>query len=163
MPFMTRHDVQRGLRRLLAAPRDLPPCAPWRDPPVEKAEASEPHREAHGRYLEHLGVALDMTEPWWRGMMERFTDQGRSPEDAMNEVYRTGFAGPASSPHVVWVVRTYWLECVAINESLPEPQRVPPEVFLLHWLVQDQRTEAVQVLSGMPYWPIGLSAEGRWT
>lgn len=163
MPFMTRHDIQRGIRRLLTAPRDLPPSAPWRDPPIEKAEASDGHRDAYDRYLEALEPALEIAEQWWNGMMGRFTDQGVSVEDAMNQVYQTTFAGPAALPDLVWVVRTYWLECVAINESLPEPQRVPPEVFLLYWLVQDRRTEAVQVLSGMPYWPIGLSAEGCWT
>ena len=96
-------------------------------------------------------------------MIGQFTAQGMKPEQALKQAYHCHFAGPAANPRIVWIVRTFWLECVAINQETPEAQRVPPEVLLLHWLVEDQHTEAVKVLTGMPYWPIGLSADGQWT
>ncbi len=163
MPFAIKHDVQRGIHRLMTAPRDLPGSAPWTDPPIAKAQASERHRQAHARYLELLDDALAIAEPWWNGIVEKYLDQGMKQERALKEAYHRRFAGPASMPELIWVVRNFWIECVAINEETPELQRVPPEVFLLHWLVQEQHTDAVAVLTGMPYWPIGLSADGRWT
>jgi hypothetical protein len=161
--FAIKHDVDRGIRRLLAAPRDLPGSAPWTEPPIDRSRASPRHQQAYARYLERLEQVLDVVEHWWAGTLEQQLDQGVTRDKALEQAYRAHFAGPAAAPELVWVVRSFWLECVAINEETPESERVPPEVFLLHWLTQDQRTDAVEVLTGMPYWPIGLDADGRFT
>jgi hypothetical protein len=162
MPFTTVHDVQRGIRRLMTAPRDLPPTAPYADPPIALAQASPAHQELFADYCEILEQALELAEDWWGRLLEVQRDQGRDPEAALEAVYARRAAGPASRGEVVWTVRAHWLECVALNQTLPEAQRVPPEVLLLHWLCDGEHEEWVQVLSGMPYWPIGLDPAGNW-
>jgi hypothetical protein len=162
MPFQTVHDVQRGITRLMTAPRDLPATAPYPDPPIALAQASAEHKELFEQYLEILEASLEIAEDWWAGLLQVQRDDGKDAEGAFEAVYARRAAGPASRPEVVWTIRTHWLECVAINETLPEAQRVPPEVFLLHWLRDGQHDEWVQVISGMPHWPIGLDADGNW-
>jgi hypothetical protein len=162
MPFTTVHDVQRGIARLMSAPRDLPPTAPYADPPVTLAQASSAHQDLFAKYTGLLEEALALAEDWWGRLIQVQHDNGLSGDDALEAVYSRRAAGPASRPEVVWTIRTHWLECVAINETLPEAQRIPPEVFLLHWLRDGKHDEWVQVISGMPHWPIGLDADGNW-
>lgn len=162
MPFTTVHNVQRGIARLMNAPRDLPATAPYADPPVALAHASSEHRELFADYTEVLEQALELAEDWWAGLIQAQRDNGLSDDDALEAVCSRRPAGPASRPEVVWTIRTHWLECVALNATLPEAQRIPPEVLLLHWLRDGEHDEWVQVLSGMPHWPIGLDADGNW-
>ncbi|KIG12825.1 hypothetical protein DB30_00988 [Enhygromyxa salina] len=70
--------------------------------------------------------------------------------------------GPVADPHVIGVIRAYWLACEAINAKLPHSARVAPERMLLAWLVDGRHDSWVRLLTAMPYWPIGLDAEGRW-
>lgn len=163
LQFATRHDVGRGIRKLMSAPRDLPGSAPWVDPPLSRRDASAHHREAYERYLQDLSAALVDAETRWTNKLRKLMDRGANQDEAMKQQYARQYAGPAAEPGVIWTVRTYWLECTRINLESPEAKRVPPEVFLLHWLVQDGHSVAVQVLIGMPYWPIGLDTRGNWT
>jgi hypothetical protein len=162
VPFNTVHDVGRGIARLMSAPRDLPPTAPYPDPPLALAQAAAEHQELFAQYCEILEASLELAEDWWARLIEARVSAGIDEDEALEAVYSARPAGPASRPEVVWTIRTHWLECVAINEAHPEAQRVPPEVFLLHWLRDGEHDEWVQVLSGMPHWPIGLDANGRW-
>lgn len=146
----------------MGAPRDLPRTAPYPEPPLALDQASEQHQALFAQYLEILEAALELAEDWWARLLEARRDGGLDDEAALEAVYSARPAGPASRPEVVWTIRTHWLECVAINETLPEAQRVPPEALLLHWLRDGSHDEWVQVLSGMPHWPIGLDADGRW-
>ncbi len=162
MGFTTNHDVQRGLERLLSAPRDLPQSAPWREPPLEHAAASQAHRSLFRDYEEEMEELLDIAEQWWEDGIQRRKANGDPEAEIMEDAYRRSFAGPAGLSEMVWTIRKFWIACVAINEELPEAQRVPPEVFLLHWLDDGEHTDHIQVLTGMPYWPIGLDADGHW-
>ncbi len=87
---------------------------------------------------------------------------GHTEEEAIRANYELRPAGPAARPEVVWVVRTYWLECVNINRQLPPNRRVPPETLLIEWLQNGGRSTLVAVLSGMPYWPIGIDQNGEF-
>jgi hypothetical protein len=162
MPFSTNHDVPRGIQRLMSAPRDLPPSAPWEDPPIAKAAASGAHQELFDEYVEYLGDAIGIAEAWWQGLILGKMADGSDLKTAIEGAYERRFAGPACRPEVVWTLRTFWLSCVALNKDVPERQRVPPEVFLLFWLLDGKHDEWVQVISGMPYWPIGLDGKGNW-
>lgn len=162
MPFTTIHNVERGITRLMTAPRDLPATAPYNDPPIALADASTDHQELFEQYLEILEQALEISEQWWGRLFDAQRGDGLDEEAAIEAVYSRRPAGPASSPEVVWTIRTHWLECIAINTALPEAQRIPPEVVLLHWLQDGEHDEWVQVLSGMPHWPIGLDVDGQW-
>jgi hypothetical protein len=162
MPFATIHSVERGLRRLLLAPRDLPPSAPWTDPPISPRGASDEHVTLFREYVEYLADAMAIAEAWWDGLIALGREDGLDLQAAVAAAYERRFAGPASCAEVVWTIRTFWLRCVELNERTPYARRVPPEVLLLHWLWIDGHHEWVQVITGMPYWPIGLDGSGRW-
>jgi hypothetical protein len=71
-------------------------------------------------------------------------------------------AGAAFDARVVAVVRKYWLACDVLNQKVAEDVRISPQVFLLEWLLREREQEALEVLAGMPYWPIGMDPNGNW-
>jgi hypothetical protein len=162
MPFATTHSVSRGIQRLMSAPRDLPASAPWTDPPVAREVASHAHQVLFAEYTEYLSEAIGIAEAWWQNLVLAKMSEGKDLNRAVEAAYERRFAGPACRPELVWTLRTFWLRCVAVNKELPEDERVPPEVFLLFWLMDGKHDEWVQVISGMPYWPIGLDRKGNW-
>ena len=115
----------------MSAPRDLPSSAPWTDPPLAKAVASEAHRALFAEYVEFMEDAISLAEIWWEGVIQARVLAGADRKAAIDSAYELRFAGPASSPELVWTLRTFWMRCVALNGESPEVQRVPPEVFLL--------------------------------
>jgi hypothetical protein len=64
-------------------------------------------------------------------------------------------------PHVIGVIRKYWLACDRLNESVSPRDRVDPLVFINDRL-QAHAPDLAQVLSEIPYWPMGQDEEGRW-
>jgi hypothetical protein len=163
MPFRTIHDVQRGVHRLIHSPRDVVaqrPDAPRTPLPI--AQATPEHRALFDEYKEHLDEALDIAEQWWDGLIQTRIDAGADLRGAVQAAYDLAFAGPAARPEVVWTIRTFWLHCHALNAKVPAAQRVDPQVMLLGWLIDDGKDEWVQVLTGMPYWPIGVDEHGEW-
>lgn len=163
MPLTTIHSVDKGIFRLMNAPRDLPLSAPLREPPITPSEASELHRAAFTDYLADMAEVYDFASKWWEATLDGIVEEsGVSRAEAAKIAINRRFAGPAALPAVVWIVRTYWLKCVEINQSVPEFQRVPPEVFLLKWLSDRGEGDWVKLLSCMPYWPIGLDENGKW-
>ena len=159
---MVLHNVERGVRRLLTAPRDLPASVSWQEPHIAIGGASSKHQQLFNEYSASLEIAVGTAVKWWEGLIKARMKRGLSQEVALKEVDRSRLAGPVSNPEVVYVIRKYWLACVALNAYVHEPQVVPPEVFLLQWLVDEERELLVQVLSGMLYWPIGLDDDGHW-
>jgi hypothetical protein len=162
MPFATVHDMQRGIVRLLSAPRDLPPSAPWVDPPLSVSAASPQHSQLFEEYKDYLGDAMKIAEDWWHSLIQGHMDDGMNRDDAIEEAYAGRYAGPVSCPEIVWTLRKFWLGCDTINRTVEPAEQVPPEVLLLHWLNDGQHPQWIQVLTGMPYWPVGLDESGRW-
>jgi hypothetical protein len=161
MPLTTIHSIDEGIFRLMNAPRDLPASAPLREPPITFSEASPPHREAFAEYLAAMAEVYDFASKWWEATLDGIVEES-GVSRAVNIALSRRLAGPAALPDVVWLVRTYWLKCVEINQSVAEAQRVPPEVFLLKWLIDKGEQEWVKLLSSMPYWPIGLDENAKW-
>lgn len=160
---MIPYDVERGVRRLLTAPRDLPESISWQEPAIKKEQASNQHQQLFDEYVKSLNIAVKAAIEWWEGMIKARVVRGVVQEEAMNEVYMARLAGPAAKPEVVYVIRKYWLNCITINAELHDMQPVPPEVFLLSWLIDENQEILVQILAGMPYWPIGLDCDGNWS
>lgn len=156
------HSVPKGVARLLSAARDLPSQVEASGELAEKGTGGDPHGQLFSRYLADLQWAVALAIPWWNAMVQRRIANGESAEEALRANYVLRPAGPASRPEVVWVVRTFWLECVRVNERVGTNRRVPPEVFLLKWLQRPEHDHLVAVLSGMPYWPIGLDENGSF-
>lgn len=157
------HNVRLGCQRLLSAPRDLPWAIKWVDPPLGKGAAHVRHRELFDEYVSNLEWAVDIALRWWYELVRNTMGTERdTQESAMRANYVLRPAGPASRPEVIYVIRHFWLECSALNQVMEEGRPVPPEVLLLAWLMDGRHDRLVSVLSGMPYWPIGVSGVGTW-
>ena len=163
MVELIMHRVPQGLERLLSLPRDLDEAWPRPSRPIERAQASGVHRELFQEYEEELASNVELAMEWWKG---RFSVKQRreklNSKDALRAMYGETPAGPAAAPEIVWIVRKYWLECENRNKSLPKPQWVAPEAFLISWLMDGEHEVELKVLSGMIYWPIGLDKDGNW-
>jgi hypothetical protein len=158
--FPILHDVGRNRSALLAAPADVDGARLGHD--VSRAKASAKQRALHARYLADFARIYDAAVDFFEGPIEgRVREYGMSREAAIEDAYDTYFAGPAAAPELVWLVRRYWLAFDALNRTLPEAQRVAPQVALLGWL-SDAPPGYTRMLTCLPYWPIGLDADGRW-
>lgn len=158
-PPLIAHDVGKGIVRLLSAARDFPGRVVGSEPETP-AHAEEPYRQLFTRYVGELQWAVELAVPWWNALIARRVDRGESERASVRANYELRPAGPASRPEVVWVVRTFWLECDRLNRASPLDRRVPPEMLLLRWLDTTQHAPLLAVVSGMPYWPIGLDPDG---
>jgi hypothetical protein len=162
MSIPISHNWQKGLWRLTHCMQDVTVADASRGSPIARTSASPKHKKLFKEYREYLEDAVAIAGEWWEGRIETKTDEGMSAADALEECYEESPAGPASRGEVVWTVRNFWLRCDEINRGLPEDKRVLPEVFLLQWLFDDGVDEEARVLAGMPYWPIGMDADGQW-
>lgn len=158
--FSGRHDVERGVTRLLGAGMDL------RRHPMETlayADATEPHRLAFSTYLRDLEGALVEAERWWVSELARHEARGSTSEQALAQLYAAHSAGPVGHPRVLGVIQAYWALCHEINRAIVGTKHdVSPELLLLAWLREARRESWVEVLTALPYWPVGLDAAGKW-
>lgn len=153
------HNIDAGVKRLLSMPLDLPQRH-QRQATVEIGSASAEHRRLFDEYCARLTAAVAEAEKWWTGMLTKAEGRGASSSEAVRDLYGMRPAGPASHPSVVAVVRRYWLACGEINEHF-RPS-IPPQVFLIAWLLDRRMDREISVITGMPYWPIGLDSDGNW-
>jgi len=149
--LITKSRRQRGIQRLLSAPLDLALSGA----PVWDGRGAKPdgkHNKLFAAYMKDLGKAVPKAMKFWQELAE----------DDEKMAWRTRPAGPASDPRFVALIRQYWLACHELNQTLAPSQRVPPEVFLLEWLVDTGKQNLIDVLACMPYWPIGMDKSGNW-
>ncbi|MCA0002215.1 MULTISPECIES: hypothetical protein [unclassified Mesorhizobium] len=160
-PLITLYDNDLGTRRLLTQPRYVAPVGDIR---VARGldEASTMHQTLFGEYLSDLKDAYDIATSWWAGIIVSEEERHGSREKALEEAFNARVAGAASNPHVVWVVRRYWLKCVTVNVKAGEAEGVAAETFLLQWLIDAGETNPAKLIACMPYWPIGLDENGAW-
>lgn len=162
MTLETIHNVEKGLSRLYCSPTDVHTLVPQGEAKPMTA-ASPGHRQLFSEYLEGLTTVYSITEQWWSGLIDAQARENSSERDtAMRMAFLRRVAGPASDPQFVAVIREFWLRCVALNASLAEGDKVPPQVLLLGWLVEAEQNDFVRLVTCMPYWPIGLDAMGNW-
>ncbi|WP_146657919.1 hypothetical protein [Enhygromyxa salina] len=160
--FELRHGTQRGLERLLGAGFDLRAGG---FKPVALEHASEFHRLAYNSYLRALGRALAQVERWWARVVDEHLQRGAdSAARALERAFADHLFGPVGHPQVIGVIQAYWALCHEINAALTEIDRhVAPEQMLLGWLRDERHQTWVDVLTAMPYWPVGLDRAGRWS
>jgi len=160
--YMTEEGMNEGIARLLVAPRDLALSgAVVIHASPARSEASAPHRALYGKYRKELKKVLDEAEQWWAYRTESLKEEVGSAKEARIANWAEFPAGPVSDPNTVAVIRKYWLACAALNAGEAPP--VAPESFLLQWVVDDGDMATAELLSAMPYWPVGLDGAGRWT
>ncbi len=153
------HDVALGASRLMAQPRDLPLGA-VAEMPLKQAPPA--HRDLFDRYVTDLEVAATVAIDWWNGMVRLSMAEGLEEKEAIRANYEARPAAVASRPEVVFAVRDYWLRTIALNEAGETNPGVAPQSLLLGWLAEAGHDRLYGVLTSMPYWPVGIDAEGRW-
>ncbi|WP_147446472.1 hypothetical protein [Corallococcus sp. CA047B] len=126
------------------------------------AAASDGHRALFREYKEFLADSMLIAFDLWEDRVRTHEDRGLDPDAALQAAYSSFFAGPAACPQLIWVLRTYWLKCDALNRDVSPDERVPPQVLLLGWIMQEGQDDWVQVLTAMPYWPMGIDADAQW-
>lgn len=155
--------VRSGVDRLLTAPSDL---LRWDAHLVacERHEASQPHRQLFDAYVAELRPAVMRAIEIWDAEIAWAVRSSDGQSAAEESQWATYPAGPAVQPFFVEIVRRYWLACDELNREAPSPPCVAPEFFMLGWLADQLPVSdpVLQVLSCMPYWPIGQDFEGRW-
>ena len=160
--YMSEERMLNGIARLLAAPADLAlsGAAVVAVSPAFK-QAPEAHRKLFQKYRKDLKKVLDEAVQWWDHRTAVFEEELGNANQAQLANWREFPAGPVSDPTTVAVVRKYWLACAQLNAQ-GDP-KVAPEHFLLQWVVDEGDMVTAELLSGMPYWPMGLDASGNWT
>lgn len=157
------HNVETGALRLLNAPKDLiPPGAP-RPQMRSREEASPEYRALFDAYRAEMRPVVDAAVAWWTGIVDRSESGGLSRADAVRENMLLRPAGPASFPQMVAAVRKYWLKCDDLNRTLGDSRAVAPEQVLVGWLSTKDDAGLLQIITAMPYWPLGLDAAGHWS
>jgi hypothetical protein len=92
-----------------------------------------------------------------------FKECGDHKEAVRNQWIRRP-AGPGSRAEFVELIRRYWLACDTVNQNVSADVAVAPESFLLAWLASDAPDDvAVKVIACLPYWPMGMDSDHRWT
>jgi hypothetical protein len=152
---------EQGVQRLLSSPRDLLSCGARVVIP-EAASGSTRHAALFQQYLAALREVIPEARRVWLAIIDQCQQSIPDRDKAMLAALRFQPAGAAFDGRVVGVVREYWLACDRINQEVDEHERVSPEVFLLKWLIVSSFADAVDVIAGMPYWPIGLDSAGNW-
>jgi len=150
-----------GIERLLTSPPDVVP--PQTPPfPALGSRRPEAHARAFDEYIRDLQTVVPEAKRVWLAVIRQFQASFPDRAVAMKEALRFQPAGAAFDARVIAVVRRHWLVCDRLNRSVTESDRVAPERFLLEWLIAAGQDDPVDVLAGMPYWPIGLDADGNW-
>lgn len=162
MPLEIRHNVARGVERLLNAPKDIEGGTPVPDRVRRIGESREELQKLFEHYRKGYEFFYPHAERWWKGCVAAAEGEGRTHQQAVDIAFENRLAGPASVGEVVWFVRYFWLRCDNVNKSLPFEDRVAPQDVLLRWLVDGEDDEYVALLTCMPYWPIGLDEHGAW-
>jgi len=160
--YMSEERMLGGIARLLAAPADLAAsgAAVVAVSPAFK-QASEAHRKLFQKYRKDLKKSLDEAVQWWDHRTTVFEEESGNAKQAQLANWQEFPAGPMSDPQAVAVVRQYWLACAQLNAQA-DP-KVAPEQLLLQWVVDEGDMTTAELLSAMPYWPMGLDASGHWT
>jgi len=160
--IITEQMLRRGVERLLSAPLDLARggARVWgsQRSPIEAPR----HRELFQRYIVELVPVITDARRTWNAVIEQFQQRTGDREKARRAALMRLPAGAAFDGCVVAVIRKYWLACDALNSQVPPDERVSPQDFLLRWLIDQGYSSAVEVVAGMPYWPIGLDEKANW-
>lgn len=154
------HNQYAGYSRLMWAPKDIEQHQYFSKNDIALEDAHPGYKDLYRKYIKDLNYAVGEAESWWRTVVDREVERNGSFKKGIEAAYTVRPAGPSSNDQIVSTIRDYWLAVCRIGEQLEQKKRVPPEDFLLRW--PDKERNAVAMLTGMPYWPIGLDAEGKW-
>ncbi|HUK34347.1 MAG TPA: hypothetical protein VLV86_10570 [Vicinamibacterales bacterium] len=146
----------------MTAPDDLIICGARLAGSQVSQSGTERHRELFRNYLRVLRPMVELVSQWWLEQVEYQTRALGTEAKARKALIIETPAGPAGHVQFAPIVREYWLACDALNATLDKRDWVDPPKFLLQWLIDARDSLCVEVLASQPYWPMGLSKDGRW-
>jgi hypothetical protein len=120
------------------------------------------HRELFDQYLTEMRRAKLNAEVWWKTIIDVETGRAGDRRIAERTIRSRYSVGPAAHVGVIAVLRRFWLSCAALNIRSTPLERLPPEELLLGMLLSPPNEDLARFLSDLPYWPIGLDADGNW-
>jgi hypothetical protein len=116
------------------------------------SEDSTPrHDRLFESYVKDLRTSKTFAEAWWK----KLHDSAPQEHQERKPIELRWPDGPASHPRVIAVIQKYHRACEELND-LDDENAVPPTVFLVEWLMEDETEELADFLANLSYWPIGL-------
>lgn len=152
------NDWKVNAQLLLQAAKDIAPPGHPRSGSV----GSIRHQALFEQYVLKLEKYKREGEAWINGLIDFEENKTGDRNQAIENVKDRRPVGAVSDPSVTGVVRKFWLACVSLNRELAEEERVPPEEFILEWLILKGYEELAEFLTGYPFWPLGLDDHDHW-
>jgi hypothetical protein len=110
--------------------------------------------------------AMRGAHAWWNAMVTMRMKEGLDQLAAELVVRRRYPMGPCVDRGVIGVLRAYWLACEETNRRSTAAGsgecHMWPEDFVLGAWVKSPFSDVAEFLSQLPYWPMGMDAEGQW-
>jgi hypothetical protein len=152
---------KKKAQALVDAVRDVAP--PGHPPAGRSKPAAGSHRALFDRYVKALRKAKAEADDWRDGIIKAARARGESQADAELYFKENYPIGTVAFGRVIEALRRFWLEVDAVNRKVDEGARVAPEEFLLAWLPDGTNDDLAEFLSALPFWPIGLTEDGKWS
>lgn len=157
------HDTQMGSTRLLEQGLDLfYPLSERRQGKRGIEARPSSYLMIYREYVAILNSSTVNAVTWWNSLVVRANEQIGDVDKSIRLNYELRPAGPASHPFIVATVREYWLKLTQLPKNDTDDVELFPPTILLNWLIEDGFTDMSDLLTGMPYWPIGLDENGNW-
>ncbi|MBZ9942459.1 hypothetical protein LB533_15295 [Mesorhizobium sp. BR1-1-13] len=157
----TDHNIYSGIHRLHNAPKDVYTKRDYATARIGYDDAPPECKALFADYCRDLKDAYDNARAVWEAKIDSLQATGVSEKNAIAQLLRDRIAGPADHRMLTGVIRKYWLACDEQNRGRPDFW-VPPETFAIKWFYDQQNEDFLQLLSALPYWPIGLDRNGDW-
>jgi hypothetical protein len=121
--------------------------------------ARDPYAPLLTKYVKALDWAVREAKALRKQDFERLKEDLGGDTAKANAAFAE--VGPLCvDPYVIGAVRKYWLACQTLNDSHPATA-VTPATFIVDRL-RGKRPDLAAVVAQFPYWPVGLTADGRW-
>jgi hypothetical protein len=131
--------------------------------PLASMPGSSRHAKLFENFVDALIAAKEEADGWWQAVIDTEAKRSHADVMALANVEARHPAGPAAYGSIVHVIRTYWLKCAALNKRASiDTEAVAPEEFIMLWLARSSHQDLARFLSTLPFWPMGLDAEGNW-
>ncbi|MHC4469333.1 MAG: hypothetical protein ACYTDY_00755 [Planctomycetota bacterium] len=120
------------------------------------------HRVLFDEYVTELREVAEQANAWFQALVDVEEERTGDLAQAEMNVKERRPVGPVADGSVIAVVRRFWLACAELNIGETETERVAPEEFILKWLVTAGHDDLAELLSGFPFWPVGLDNSDNW-
>jgi len=152
---------KKKAQALVDVVRDVAP--PGHPPAGRSKTTASGHRALFDRYVKALRKAKAEADGWRDGIIKAARSRGETQADAERYFKENYPVGTVAFGWVIAALRRFWLESDALNRKVDPAATVAPEEFLLSWLQDGTNDDLAEFLSALPFWPIGLTEDGKWS